>query len=375
LNICDRVVELLSSPYWRIPIESFIDERCGEFDGADENSHHQKETHQEFVSIVDSMLEECLEAMRIPHSEFVSCCSHLMFSANFDSGRREIVSALLACDDFSAFKNWMVARNFQLESEALKAMKYIQQKNQTHKKSNSEQFEDELAAVMALSLRDTEIQAADAQREEAELAMAIAMSLALEQQKQQELEPVQQKQEEEFKEDSSDNNNNYNHSHSHHQPVAVSHSSPSSSSLSTSHRSSSAAKEIRAPVVLNAIKSKPKINAPSFPQSIQTEKSDTSTTTTPSVPASNEFQSSNSSPKLTEAELHARRAFLREQRELIIARNRRDGERQVNDWKNQENQTKEIHNEKQSEQKLTATAARQALIESLRLAEAHRRGE
>ena len=58
----DYTLQFLSSPGWKIPILSFIDEKCCAFDDDDENKFEYTVIHNEFQEVVENLLENiCIE--------------------------------------------------------------------------------------------------------------------------------------------------------------------------------------------------------------------------------------------------------------------------------------------------------------------------
>ncbi|OMJ74096.1 hypothetical protein SteCoe_27043 [Stentor coeruleus] len=114
----DYTLQFLASPGWKIPIMSFIDEKCYAFDGEEENKLEYTTIHKEFQDMIDLLLENmCIELG----------ASHEMFFRVVKAGlknptHRKYFEQVLATLNFMSFKKLMVKRNKELELEALQMM-------------------------------------------------------------------------------------------------------------------------------------------------------------------------------------------------------------------------------------------------------------
>mmetsp|Transcript_20181 Transcript_20181/g.14617 ORF Transcript_20181/g.14617 Transcript_20181/m.14617 type:complete len:81 (-) Transcript_20181:977-1219(-) len=72
--ILDIVQEYLQSPQWKTPIVNFIEDNCLVFDDDDENKLEYTTVHKKFKDLVDSQLEEYMNEIGIPATEFVKAC-------------------------------------------------------------------------------------------------------------------------------------------------------------------------------------------------------------------------------------------------------------------------------------------------------------
>ncbi|CDW82473.1 coiled-coil domain-containing protein 104 [Stylonychia lemnae] len=151
--ILDSITEYLKSPVWKNPILEFIDEYCIVFDDDEENKLEYTDIHNKFKKIVDQKLEAFVTDLGIPADVFVNSCE-----VSSNKIHKSIINQLLAVENFLLFKKMMIARNKQLNEEAIKNLR----------QEDEDDGDDDLE------------EQAEREREEAELAQAIAMSQALE---------------------------------------------------------------------------------------------------------------------------------------------------------------------------------------------------
>jgi len=114
--IFDAVMQFFNSPEWDTPIMNFIDDKCIQFDNADENKLEYTMVHQSFVELIDQTLGTFLTRLGISEEEFVEACEKARSSRSINS---QVVGQLQSMDDFLAFKKLMVKRNLALELEVM----------------------------------------------------------------------------------------------------------------------------------------------------------------------------------------------------------------------------------------------------------------
>ena len=68
------IIGFLRSPRWKTPVMSFLDDKCIEFDGADENKLSHTTIHAEFKKLVEGLLEELIRDLGVTDSQFVQAC-------------------------------------------------------------------------------------------------------------------------------------------------------------------------------------------------------------------------------------------------------------------------------------------------------------
>lgn len=216
------IVGYLKSPEWSVPVMEFIDANCIVFDTEDENKFEFTTVHQKFCEMVNNLLEGFLADMGISPEEFVEVCQSPQASALNEF----VFNQILAVDDFVSFKKMMVKRTLELNVQAMSMMKLeaqpaapeaavaaaapaaeaaaadgpapediaaddadlaeaIRLSKETFNQGNSAHVDEDelLKQALAMSLTDSDVQAARVDQEEAELAHAVAMSQAMEEQR------------------------------------------------------------------------------------------------------------------------------------------------------------------------------------------------
>ena len=111
----DMIIGFLRSPRWKTPVMSFLDEKCIEFDGEEENKLDHTATHAEFKTLVEGLLEELMKDLGVSDSQFVQACE----KASKNPVHQKIVDQIMAVDNFLSFKKLMVKRNNELNAQAM----------------------------------------------------------------------------------------------------------------------------------------------------------------------------------------------------------------------------------------------------------------
>lgn len=187
----ESVVQFLRSPLWVNPIQSYIDEYCIVFDGAEECPLEFSNLHTGFCDVIDKILEEHLGDLGLTAEQFVEACD-----ANKNKELNSLVSEyILALDDFPTFKAMMEKRNVELELEALKSLSLPvyepspgEEDSSGHAervaqmRRDAEREEEEMEMAIAASMQDIheDVLQKEREMEDAELKHALAMSIALE---------------------------------------------------------------------------------------------------------------------------------------------------------------------------------------------------
>lgn len=59
------IIGFLRSPRWKVPVMTFLDEKCVSFDNEDENKLEFTGIHNEFKKIVENLLEELMRDLGV----------------------------------------------------------------------------------------------------------------------------------------------------------------------------------------------------------------------------------------------------------------------------------------------------------------------
>lgn len=113
--VYDYVRQYLISPIWRNPLLDFIEENCLLFEDQEENKFEYTKVFQEFTGLSALLLESMIEEIGIPEKTLEKCIIKGIRSERDNKIFRQI----LLCDNFLAFKKIMIAKNKELEVEAL----------------------------------------------------------------------------------------------------------------------------------------------------------------------------------------------------------------------------------------------------------------
>ncbi|KAJ0392301.1 hypothetical protein P43SY_006894 [Pythium insidiosum] len=163
--VFDYVMHLFRSPAWEVPIMCFIDENCASFDTSEENKFIYTDLHAQFRDVVEGVLCDNLAEIGLTAADFAEICERGRYSTDISL---DVVNQILAMDDFLTFKKLMVKRNLELELEAIKAMR-----------DETEELSDAVNQDVETHLLELSILYKQEEMEQAELEAALAMSLAL----------------------------------------------------------------------------------------------------------------------------------------------------------------------------------------------------
>ncbi|XP_062911995.1 cilia- and flagella-associated protein 36 isoform X1 [Mobula hypostoma] len=121
--VVEGIAGFLSSPCWIIPVTDFIEHNCAVFDDEEENKLSYTEIHQDYKDLVEHLLEGYLQDVGIQEDQFLEACnSPLAQSESF----RPVFQPVLAAEDFQVFKSLMLQKNVELQ---LQALRMIQERN------------------------------------------------------------------------------------------------------------------------------------------------------------------------------------------------------------------------------------------------------
>jgi len=166
----DFIVQYLSSPTWRIPILTYLDENCIIFDDDEENKFEYTDIHNGFKKLVEGLVADMMAELEITEDKLLE----ILQAGIKDPEYKRTFEQLLIIDNFLVFRNLMIKRNKELELEALQQLHELDQKAKAQAGQQTPQNPD--------------LQRATLEMEQAEIAHAMALSLAIEQERQKLLE-------------------------------------------------------------------------------------------------------------------------------------------------------------------------------------------
>lgn len=128
--LVDMVVQFMHSPSWNHELSRFMDEKCLLFDNfQEENRHEYLEAHNEFKSLVDSLLAAHLLEVDITPETFEQQCVEAGLVD--DPHMQQVLGQLLAAEDFLVFKQMMVDRHLAMQAQAEQTYKEMAGEAQT----------------------------------------------------------------------------------------------------------------------------------------------------------------------------------------------------------------------------------------------------
>lgn len=123
--LIDILIQIMRSPSWNESLNTFINEKCVLFDNfQEENKHEYSEVHNEFRSLVDNLLTAHLVQIDIDIPDFEQ---QIIESGLVDDPRlQQVVSQLMAAEDFVSFKQMMIDHHMNMNLQAEATFKELQ---------------------------------------------------------------------------------------------------------------------------------------------------------------------------------------------------------------------------------------------------------
>ncbi|KAG8345967.1 putative The ARF like 2 binding protein BART [Trypanosoma vivax] len=121
--ITESIVQFLRSPYWRTPVENFVDDNCYLFTDEEEMKFEQTEIHNSFRQLIDELLTTYVGELGIQSEEVVTALSNSMKSKGPTGAlATKFIRHITSVDDFISFYKMMMQRNIELDVLAQKAL-------------------------------------------------------------------------------------------------------------------------------------------------------------------------------------------------------------------------------------------------------------
>lgn len=165
------IVGIFKSPTWMVPVSQFVDQNCLCFEDQEENKLEYTLVHNAFKQLVEDLLAAHLAELQISTEEFTVFCEYGLSGSN--ELHRSLAEQLISVDDFLVFKAMMLKRNSELSREALNPVgQIVVADDAVPAPPQTEELETEAERLVRLE--------AEQRCVEAELQLAIALSRHLE---------------------------------------------------------------------------------------------------------------------------------------------------------------------------------------------------
>ncbi|KAL9953662.1 hypothetical protein ACROYT_G041113 [Oculina patagonica] len=123
--IFDAVVGFLTSPIWNSPVRTFIEQNSLVFDADGENHEAYQEIHNKYKGMVETLLASFLKDVGISEEQFMTACKDGSASQQFNGINRDVFDQMWAAEDFEVFKRLMIQKNIELQLQALQLLQQI----------------------------------------------------------------------------------------------------------------------------------------------------------------------------------------------------------------------------------------------------------
>ncbi|KPI84069.1 hypothetical protein ABL78_6872 [Leptomonas seymouri] len=120
--ITEGLVQFSESPLWKTPVENFIDDNCCIFSTDAEMKLEYTVVHHKFRELVDTLLTSCVEELGVPMETAVEALRTALQDRSDDANARtqrsaakKMLTQVFSVDNFSMFYTLMVKRNLELD--------------------------------------------------------------------------------------------------------------------------------------------------------------------------------------------------------------------------------------------------------------------
>uniref|UniRef100_A0A9J2P1M2 Cilia- and flagella-associated protein 36 n=1 Tax=Ascaris lumbricoides TaxID=6252 RepID=A0A9J2P1M2_ASCLU len=159
--IFKKFLDFLSSSIWNLPVATFIEQRSiGHlFEREQGDTSLFKEIHEEFASMVDTLIECFCDDLHIKAEQLVAALKHQDNNTRLSLKERMLLEPVVAAQDFNVFVPMMMRKNVELQLQALQMIEFMCGLVPAVLRIEGEDVDDEeltQAAVRSLSLDPAE---------------------------------------------------------------------------------------------------------------------------------------------------------------------------------------------------------------------------
>ncbi|RNF05158.1 putative coiled-coil domain-containing protein 104 [Trypanosoma rangeli] len=184
--IIESILQFTHSPLWRTPINNFVDDNCFLF-STDEMTVEQTEVHLAFRNLADNLITAFVEELGVPLETVLEVVhKHVNEQSPLQQPAEKFLHNLFYMDDFRSFHKMMMRRNIQLDVIASRILEH--QKNGRVGETSPEEevmMDEEAALHLAIkaSLEDEETARKMMELEDMQIQEALALSIAAEEER------------------------------------------------------------------------------------------------------------------------------------------------------------------------------------------------
>ncbi|KAK6180985.1 hypothetical protein SNE40_008938 [Patella caerulea] len=164
--VLDELLCFLGTPFFQIPVYSFIENYCLIFDGSIEDSDEYRTIHKEYKLMIDTLLQAFQDDSGLTHDKIMKALQDLNSKPDIREIFQSLFEQVLASEDFKLFVQLMIQKNNELQLQVLMMIVKARgelpdslRKDAENKKSqpsSNEQEEAILRAVLSQSKSDFE---------------------------------------------------------------------------------------------------------------------------------------------------------------------------------------------------------------------------
>jgi len=122
--VFDSLVGFLRGPVWNVPILTFIEHKSLVFEPGEyeKNQEEYKKIHDDYKNLVDFMLGSYMEDIGISHAQFQEVFNQGNGTKKKSKFQQGLFEQVWAADDFEIFKQMMIQKNIELQLQALELL-------------------------------------------------------------------------------------------------------------------------------------------------------------------------------------------------------------------------------------------------------------
>uniref|UniRef100_A0A914ZJW6 Cilia- and flagella-associated protein 36 n=1 Tax=Parascaris univalens TaxID=6257 RepID=A0A914ZJW6_PARUN len=124
-TIFRKFLDFLGSSIWSLPVATFIEQRSTVFEREQADTSLFKEIHEEFASMVDTLIECFCDDLHIKAEQLVAALKHHDNNTRLSLKERMLLEPVVAAQDFNVFVPMMMRKNVELQLQALQMIEFM----------------------------------------------------------------------------------------------------------------------------------------------------------------------------------------------------------------------------------------------------------
>ncbi|CEF62318.1 ADP-ribosylation factor-like 2-binding protein, domain-containing protein [Strongyloides ratti] len=118
-DIVCKFLNFLNSSYWKIPIDTFIEQQSILFDNKDIDNDTVKQIHKEYITMVDVLIEAFCDDLHISLRDLVSSLDAINKTVPIALEEEITLEPVVAAQDFGVFISMMKRKNLEMQLQTI----------------------------------------------------------------------------------------------------------------------------------------------------------------------------------------------------------------------------------------------------------------